>query len=159
MRRRNSERWKQIPGYNYEVSNHGRVRNAKTLHVLKPMLTGAKHNQRMKVRLSTFPRVDFDVAHLVLAAFDKPRPKGEVAMHGDDNPKNNHILNLCWATVQDNARDMARKCRGGNQRLTPDTVDEIRKRRVSGERGRILALEYGISEQRVCDIYKGRTAL
>lgn len=147
--------WRAIPGYAYEVSSVGTVRNAKTHKVLTPMRTG----WRAVVRLSTNPRVDSPVSHLVLSAFKGDRPLLGVAMHIDDNPHNNHVDNLRWGTMQDNARDMAQKCRGGTQVLTPEVVTEIRARRASGERGRELAAVYGISEQRVCDIYKGRTTL
>lgn len=34
---------------------------------------------------------------------------------------------------------------------------EIRARRAAGEGGRELAEEFGISEQQVCDIHKGRS--
>lgn len=80
-------------------------------------------------------------------------------MHIDDNPRNNRADNLRWGTMQDNARDMARKGRGGTQVLTAEAGAELRTRRAAGERGRALAAEYCISEQRVCDIYKGRTTL
>jgi hypothetical protein len=147
--------WRAIPGYAYEVSSTGNVRNAITRKVLAPMRTG----WRAVVRLSTNPRVDFPVSHLVLSAFSGARPLGGVAMHMDDDPHNNRANNLRWGTMQDNARDMAQKCRGGKQVLTAEVVTEIRARRASGERGRELAVAYGISEQRVCDIHKGRTTL
>lgn len=51
------------------------------------------------------------------------------------------------------------KGRGWFQILTAETVAEIRMRRAAGERGRVLAAVYGVSEQRICDIYKGRTTL
>lgn len=152
------EEWRKIPRYNYEVSNHGRVRNKNTQHILKPMLTGSR-SRRAKVRLSSHPRVDRDVSHLVLELFKGYRPVGAVAMHLDDDPTNNHIDNLRWATPQDNAKDMATKKRGGNQKLGTEDIATIRRRRAVGERGRALAIEYGVSEQRVCDIIKGRTTL
>jgi hypothetical protein len=156
------EFWELVPGdYPYEVSDRGRVRNLRTGHVLTPMMTGSRRPsaQRAKVRVSTNPRVDLEVGALVLTMFHGPRPDGAVVMHRDDDPTNNCISNLCWATPTGNARDMARKGRGGNQRLGPEQVAEIRRRRAAGERGRALALEYGVSEQRICDIVKGRSAL
>jgi len=35
------ERWKQIDGYNYNVSTFGRVRNNKTNRILKPGIEGS----------------------------------------------------------------------------------------------------------------------
>ena len=156
------EFWELVPGdYPYEVSDKGRVRNLRTGHVLVPMMTGSRRPsaQRAKVRVSKNPRVDLEIGALVLTMFYGPRPDGAVVMHLDDDPTNNCIDNLRWGTPTDNARDMARKGRGGNQRLGPEQVAEIRRRRAAGERGRALALEYGVSEQRICDITKGRTAL
>ena len=152
------EQWRKIPEYNYEVSNHGQVRNRLNHRILKYMMTGSR-SKRAKVRLLTKPRVDRDVAHLVLEIFKGYRPIGAVAMHLDDDPTNNHIDNLRWATPRDNAKDMARKKRGGSQKLGVQDVVDIRQRRMSGERGRLLAAEYGVSEQRICDIIKGRTTL
>ena len=114
---------------------------------------------RAKVRLSTRPRIDRDVAHLVAEAFIGPRPSGAVIMHLDDDPYNNAVNNLRWGTQRDNSRDMARKGRGGLQRLGAVEVAEIRSRRQSGESGSALAVEYGVSSQRICDIHKGRTTL
>lgn len=156
------EFWELVPGgYPYEVSDKGRVRNLRTGHVLTPMMTGSRRPsaQRAKVRVSTSPRVDLEVGALVLTMFYGPRPDGAVVMHPDDDPTNNCVDNLHWATPTDNARDMARKKRGGNQRLGPVEIAEIARRRAAGERGRALALEYGVSEQRICDITKGRTSL
>lgn len=147
--------WKAIAGHpNYEVSPRGVVRNATTKLQLSPMRTG-----RAMVRLSTHPRIDRNVAHIVAEAFIGPRPSGAVLMHIDDDPYNNAVENLRWGTQQDNARDMAQKGRGGVQILSPEQVAEIRQRRAAGERGRTLAVIYGVSEQRICDIHKGRTTL
>jgi hypothetical protein len=155
------EIWKFVTATNgkYEVSDHGRVRNAATLCVLKPMLTGSRRHRRPKVRVSTNPRVDLCVAALVLETFVSQRPVGCVAMHIDDNPQNNAASNLRWGTTSENAVDMARKGRGGFQKLGPVAVADIRRRRAAGECGAHLAVEYGVSSQRICDIYKGRTAL
>jgi hypothetical protein len=35
-------------------------------------------------------------------------------------------------------------------------MQEIARRREAGERGAALAAEFNISQQRVCDIFKGR---
>jgi hypothetical protein len=160
-----SEVWLPVPvdlyADKYEVSSLGNVRNIRTKHVLTPMRTGAKRqgSQRSKVRFSTNPRHDFDVAHLVLEAFLCARPEGHQAMHLDDDTTNNALDNLRWGTLSENMRDMARKHRGGSQKLTPHQVAEIVSRRHSGERGAALSREFGVSPQRVCDLFKGRTTL
>lgn len=156
------EEWKQIQGWEgkYSVSNTGYVRNDKRGTVLKPMMTGSKRPgaPRAKVRFSTHPRIDFDVSHLVLTAFVSPRPLQHHAMHLDDNAQNNRLDNLRWGTRNDNVQDMVFKCRGGNQRISLETAKEIVELRRSGVKGAQIAKLFGVSQQRVCDIYKGRTS-
>jgi hypothetical protein len=156
--------WKPVPGIfssRYEVSHLGQVRNKTTGKILKPIMTGARRpgGQTAKVRFSTNPRVDCSVADLVLACFVSEKPLGHVAMHKDDDRCNNALSNLSWGTQQQNVVDMVQKGRGGSQKLTAPQVLEIVKRRQSGESGRSLAAEFRISEQRVCDLFKGRTCL
>ena len=155
------EVWKNTPHPNYEVSILGKVRNKRTMRVLKPMRTGSKRKsgQRSKVRFSTTPRWDMDVASLVLSAFISPRPEGSHALHRSPNTEDNRLDNLYWGTAVDNMKDMLHQFRGGHQKLSATQVSEIRKRRLAGESGRKLSVEYNISEQRVCDIHKGRTSL
>jgi hypothetical protein len=125
------------------------------------MMTGPKRSsgQTAKVRLQTKPRLDFSVAQLVLTCFGPAKPDGHLVMHRDDNRSNNDIKNLMWGTPADNAIDMAMKKRGGGQKLGPLEVRQIQTRRAAGESGRALAKEYGVSEQRICDIFRGRTCL
>lgn len=145
----------------YAVSSEGRVRNSKTMCILKPMRTGSKRSsaQRSKVRFSTTPRVDFDVANLVLCAFVGQRPPGMLALHKEPDTTDNRLANLYWGKPKDNMQDMARQVRGANQKLDATQVAEIKVRRASGESGRKLSVEYNVSEQRICDIHKGRTSL
>jgi hypothetical protein len=156
--------WKSVPGSfssRYEVSQLGQVRNKTTGKILTPMMTGERRRggQTAKVRFSSNPRVDCSVADLVLTCFVSEKPQGCVAMHRDDDKRNNELSNLSWGTHQQNVVDMIHKGRGGTQKLTAAQALEIAKRRRSGESGRSLAAEFNISEQRVCDIFKGRTCL
>ena len=95
-----TEIWKPVPveefSHLYEVSNFGRVRRVGSDRALKPMRTGTRRpgSQRSKVRFSTSPRKDFEVAALVLGAFVSPRPEGCLALHHDDNSANNRLDNL-----------------------------------------------------------------
>ena len=151
--------WPGVETGAYLVSDQGEVFSHHSGRVLKPMRTGYKASpslQRCKVRLNSNPRVDVDVAHLVLTHFVAPRQPGEVAMHLDDNAENNALSNLRWGTQADNARDMALKVRGGNQRIHPRTRADIKRRREEGEKGIDLAKEYGVTQQRICGIFKGR---
>lgn len=157
----NNERWKSVRGTKYEVSTLGRVRNKKTGRILKPMMTGARRpgGQTAKVRFSTNPRIDYSIADLVLSCFVSVKPVDHVAMHKDDDRTNNKLSNLSWGTHRQNVVDMVRKGRGGNQTLQLSQVQQIIARRNAGESGRQLAAEFGVSEQRICDIFKGRTCL
>ena len=88
--------------HNYEVSNHGRVRNSATGKILKPNLCSngylqaqfSINNQRRKVLLH----------RLVAFAFienDNPIEKVEVN-HIDENRHNNAASNLEWCTREYN---------------------------------------------------------
>ncbi|OKH70800.1 hypothetical protein EB72_24710 [Mycobacterium sp. SWH-M1] len=48
------------------------------------------------------------VHRMVLEAFHGPCPPGMVAAHWDDDPRNNAIGNLRWATPSENAYDAVR---------------------------------------------------
>lgn len=154
------EVWAAVSGFAYVVSNLGNVRSAKNMRNLSPMRTGSRRAgaQRSKVRLSTVPRIDKDVAHLVLEAFISARPVGMVAMHRNDNSADNRLCNLHWGTAADNAQDAVRKGRGGSQKLSVEQSIAIAQRRSCGERGVDLAVEFGVSQQRICDIFRGRVA-
>ena len=160
-----TEEWKKIPidGFNYEASSLGRIRNADTGYVLRPGRTGDKTGPTkwsLSVMLSSKgAHRQFRVSRLVLYAFVGIRPAEIHAMHLDDDHYNNVLSNLRWGTPAENAKDMAAKGRGGAQKLTAQDVRSIRARRAAGERGRNLAREYAISEQRICDVCKGRTSL
>ena len=154
------EEWKDIPGYEgrYCISTHGRVGSYVSDRVLTPMRTGSSRRSGRCCKVDLQGTV-YSVAALVLTTFAGPRPHKNCVMHLDDDPSNNWLDNLQWGSSKDNARDMARKGRGGNQILTSETVSEIRRLRCAGVQGKVLAKMFGVSQQRICDIYKGRTAL
>ena len=153
--------WKKVTGFPYEVSDAGQVRHVVRRKVLSPMRTGTKRigSQRSKVRFSTHPRIDRDVAHLVLEAFVSPRPDGYVAMHRDDDSTNNAATNPRWGTPSDNARDCARKGRSGGQVLSLQDKQDILSYRQQGVRNVVIAKFFGVSQQRTCDVWKGRAVV
>jgi len=155
--------WKDVVGYEgrYEVSDMGQVRNAKTKQVLRPGMTGSKRKsgQYPAVGLRHNPTRLDKVHLLVLAAFRGPKPSGAIGMHQDDDPRNNRLSNLRWGTHTDNARDTARKRRGGSQKLGPEDVAVVRDMRTAGVPGKDVAALFQVSMQRVCDLHKGRTCL
>lgn len=72
-------------------------------------------------------------------------PNGMVIMHMCDNPPCYNINHLKLGTVKDNVRDMARKDRHGQIKLSKEIVKIIVERFKSGEKGRDLAKEYNCS--------------
>lgn len=111
-----SEVWKPIKGYEgiYEVSNLGRVRS------LPRMLTdskGRRHPVPMKIlrehdrkgyvgyRLCNGPATAEFSAHRLVAMAFIPNPDNlPVVNHRDENPRNNHVDNLEWCTIQYNTK-------------------------------------------------------
>lgn len=143
--------WKMIDGWHYEVSDQGQVRNTRTGRILKPMWTGPIGKQYAAVRLcANGSYTDYKIHVLVCEAFHGNRPLGLWALHRDDDTNNNTAQNLYWGTPEDNAETKAKRMPNAS------VANAIRQRRAAGEKGRALAKEYGISEQMVCAIFKGR---
>ena len=134
------EQWRAIPGYEgaYEVSDEGRVRSldravrrvnpsgrvttkAVTGKVLSPRLYGGrrKEKRRLYVPLSRDGSVHaIAVAHAVLIAFDRARKGDEIALHWDDDCRNNRLSNLRWGTHVENAHDTVRNGNHHNVKKT-----------------------------------------
>lgn len=80
-------------------------------------------------------------------------PMGMQVLHHCDNPPCCNPDHLFVGTNQDNVDDMTgkgRQRRGEEIRtskMTPETVRELRRRYSDGETVKLLAIEYGISEQ------------
>jgi hypothetical protein len=98
----NVERWKVIKGYdNYSVSTYGRVRNDKTNRILKActnnkgyyMINLCKNNERKYMTIH----------RLIAYAFIANMLNKKCVDHIDNNPKNNNINNLRWATTSENS--------------------------------------------------------
>lgn len=96
------------------------------------------------------------VHSLVATAFWGPRPEGQEVRHLDGNPKNNRADNLAYGTRTENILDVYKTGRPWRT-LTEDQAKDIRQRLLTGERGKDLADEYGVSEGCVSAIKTGRT--
>jgi len=111
---------------------------------------------------------------LILEAFIGPCPEGHEACHKDDNKDNNTLGNLYWGTRSSNLRDSVSNLRHGsvvkpesylrgekhpNSKLTNMQTQNIRDRRLRGEKLKILAQEFGISEVHVSRIARGESRL
>lgn len=101
-------------------------------------------------------------SHLVLEAFGTPRPTGLEACHCDGNCTNDAIINLRWDTSTANKADMLQhgtRSRGtsiNTCKLSEEQVKTIRARRNGGERLRLLAVAYGVSETLVSLIARNK---
>lgn len=126
------EKWAPVPDYEglYEVSDRGRVRSLDRIvpdslgrdralkgRVLTP-LKGSK-GRHLKVALSDGGKVRQHYIHrLVLEAFVGPCPEGAEACHYDDDPANNALENLRWASSSENRQDSVRNGRHHMARRT-----------------------------------------
>ena len=90
--------------------------------------------------------------------FVGPLPAGMHACHKCDFPSCCNPEHLFPGTAKDNAQDAARKGRNGApKKLTPDQVDDIRRRyAIGGVIMRELADEYGVSKNTVMHAIRGQ---
>ena len=101
------ELFKSIDGYdNYSISNFGNVKNNKTNRILKP----GNHKQGYKqINLCKNGKQKFFLIHRLvgIAFLENPDNKQKVD-HIDNNPSNNNVKNLRWATSSDNGCNRGR---------------------------------------------------
>ena len=139
MTQPSNERWLPVVGYegHYEVSDHGRVRSIKRSKSGMVMRLTVNKTRRVSVGLSLvgpegWAQSTHEIHRLVLEAFVGPAPDGMEACHWDDNPGNNHLSNLRWATRSDNMHDLVRngkhpnaskvRCKRGHEFTSGNTV-------------------------------------
>lgn len=96
--------WKTIDGYsNYEVSNFGEVRNKKSKYLLKQRMY--KGHVAVQIYNDHGNASPMYVSSLVLRAFGDCEDRLRCSIrHIDNNPKNNHIENLCYTQDISNNR-------------------------------------------------------
>ncbi len=104
----------------------------------------------------------FCVHQLVARAFLGPRPSDRhLVAHDDNNPKNNCVENLRWATQQENMRDKVRHGtaqrgeRHPRSKFSDETARLIRERARNGESRRRMAEEYGVHSSTIYKLVCG----
>ena len=122
------EMWKPIEGYdNYGVSSFGRIKNNRTDKILK---CGTNSRGYDYILLRIKGKAKSLVVHkLVCQAFYK-NPLGKPYVdHIDNNPKNNHMHNLRFATDSENKMN---KSKHGNNTsgTTGVTYTKTRKKHI-----------------------------
>lgn len=156
-----SETWKPFPGFesDYEVSNLGRVRHARSLEVR----SNAKNDSGMHIlNLYSNGRNHMVYVHIaVCTAFNGPPPfDGAKCLHWDDDHDNNKATNLRWGTLKENQADLKRNGKttghrgelNGKAKLTADAVREIRNLRKRGKSPKELSEMFGISSATISNI-------
>lgn len=100
------EIWKNTNIGNYEVSNKGRVRNAKG-RIMKTFITEGRYE---KLKLTTKPNVQKTFAvHRLVAQVFIPNPDNKPTVdHKDRDSFNNNADNLRWATTEEQEANKGR---------------------------------------------------
>jgi len=104
----NIENWRLINGYdNYEISSHGRCRNNKTCRILKP--GNSNKGYYIVILRKDKTSKTYSIHRLVADAFLENPLNKKCVDHIDNNPKNNMLCNLRWATYNENNRNCTKR--------------------------------------------------
>lgn len=97
------EQWRPVPGYPFDVSTEGRVREQATRRI-----RNSKPNTLGYVMVSNGRGHKPYLHALVALAFLGPRPSGMQVRHLDDDKSNNRPSNLAYGSCSDNRNDSVR---------------------------------------------------
>ena len=154
------ETWLAVIGYEglYEVSNDGRIRNARTGKL--KVYTYDKQKRRPFVGLWRNNKIRIIYPHkAVLEAFVGPRPKGMEACHNNGDPFDNKVTNLRWDTPRNNQLDRIKhgtSNRGEQCAAAKLTEAQVRAIRADTRLQREIAAEYGVRENTISRIKSGK---
>ena len=166
------ERWRDVGGFpGYQISDLGRLRSNRCARGREKgsawrFSRGRKCSQagHLGATLRRDGEGHFRYVHrLVLEAFVGPCPDSMECCHADDDPTNNRLTNLCWATHQKNIADcaarrrMARGRTNGLMKLSDEDVRAIRRRVATGEPRKLVAKDYGVVVSHVSNIFNRKS--
>lgn len=164
------EEWRNVEGYDYEVSSEGRVRRSTAFHqypsgyIIKGKLDNDGYPVVSLSLKSKYRHVKVSV--LVCCAFHGPKPTSKhQAAHWDGNKRNNFKGNLRWATCSENEADKIRQGKRNDRFgeghpaciITEDIVRSMRLDRMAGMKINDLASKYALNRITVYDAIRGTT--
>ena len=100
---------------------------------------------------------------LILETFIGPCPKGMQCRHLNGNPSDNRLVNLCWGTRLENAKDKnihgstSRGSKHGTAKLNEEDVINIRLAYKQGITQTSLAIRYNIRQTNISEIVNYKT--
>jgi len=165
------ERWKNVKDFEpyYQVSNLGQVRRidnpkykSQKNYIIKQQ---TDKNGYVSVLLSVDGFHKRKLAHrLVAEVFISNPDKKPVVDHKDFDKSNNNAKNLDWVTQSENCQRAIKAGRypnnkgekHGMSKLKEEDVRQIKKELKCGNGICYIALKYGVSDQTIYDINKGR---
>ena len=109
----------------------------------------------------TFRKQAWYVHRLMYATIHGGIPTGALVTHTCDTPKCVSPLHLCAGTWKSNVEDMHRRGRARvgeshpGAKLSRNACEEIRSRCAAGERQRSIALDLGVSQSVVSEVWRG----
>lgn len=156
------EIWKQVDGYNYAVSNLGRVKNTKTGKFIGSNQNGYRMVQLIPAKNSTVMRKSIMVHALVMHCFVGPRPPGKHINHKNLIRSDNRLENLEYCTPKENSEHAAAHRRmtfGSNQpnsKINEWDITVIKECYKAGMSHRQLARAYRVDKAVISKILKGK---